>query len=462
MNSDNGNYFTQSMGAIVSVSSTGSKNTLVSGSNDNIRWEVVNPDKAKGIFSVIIRRGNDKLKEKQILETFTNLSLDPKAPNYIERIIGNQKQDKRGSGTDIYLQTSGSYKNASEYVRVKKVYKKTPDYLDGAGVAKTKFTSSIPIAASGAFGGATGKLFTGTPKYYNDITNSNIQGLVGTDYTDAINLLANKDDFKYNLITTPGLVKSETDHSTQINTLLSNTKERGDAMAIIDPVLYSSTITSAVTQAESVDSSYAAMYWPWLQISDPDTGQLVWVPASVMVPGVYAYTDKIGFPWLAPAGKLRGKLGSVIQPERKLTNANRDTLYVGKVNPIATFPNAGVVVFGQKTLQTKATALDRVNVRRLLIALKSFISQIADTLVFDQNTISTRKKFLTQVNPYMEYVKSKQGLFAYKVVMDNSNNTSDVIDRNQLVGQIFVQPTRTAEFIYLDFTILPTGAQFPE
>ena len=147
--------------------------------------------------------------------------------------------------------------------------------------------------------------------------------------------------------------------------------------------------------------------------------------------------------------------------EKKLPQATRDTLYEGKVNPIATFPNQGVVVYGQKTLQTRPSALDRVNVRRLLIALKSYISQVANTLVFEQNSISTRNNFLAQVNPYLENVQQRQGLYAFKVIMDDSNNTADVIDRNQLIGQIYVQPTKTAEFIYLDFIVTPTGATFP-
>ena len=175
---------------------------------------------------------------------------------------------------------------------------------------------------------------------------------------------------------------------------------------------------------------------------------------------MYAFTDNVSEPWFAPAGINRGGLGSVTQAERKLTQTNRDDLYTNKVNPLATFPGRGVVVFGQKTLQTRATALDRVNVRRLLIALKSFIGQVADNLVFEQNTAATRNNFLSQVNPYLESVQQRQGLFAFNVVMDDSNNTPDVIDRNQLVGQIFVQPTRTAEFIILDFNILPTGAEF--
>ena len=160
-------------------------------------------------------------------------------------------------------------------------------------------------------------------------------------------------------------------------------------------------------------------------------------------------------------GITRGGLGSVVRAERKLTSANRDTLYEANVNPIATFPQQGVVVFGQKTLQKAASALDRVNVRRLLISLKGYISQIADNLVFEQNTIATRQNFLTQVNPYLESVQQRQGLYAFKVVMDETNNTPDVIDRNELIGQIFLQPTKTAEFIILDFNVLPTGATFP-
>ena len=176
---------------------------------------------------------------------------------------------------------------------------------------------------------------------------------------------------------------------------------------------------------------------------------------------MYAFTDASSDPWFAPAGITRGGLGQVVRAERKLTSTNRDTLYEANVNPIATFPNQGVVVFGQKTLQKAASALDRVNVRRLLIALKDYISQIADNLVFEQNTIATRQNFLTQVNPYLESVQQRQGLYAFKVVMDESNNTPDVIDRNELVGQIFLQPTKTAEFIILDFNVLPTGATFP-
>jgi phage tail sheath protein FI len=176
---------------------------------------------------------------------------------------------------------------------------------------------------------------------------------------------------------------------------------------------------------------------------------------------VYAYNDKVAAPWFAPAGINRGGLGNVLKAKLKLSQGNRDELYENNINPIATFPKTGVSVFGQKTLQKGASALDRVNVRRLLIELKAYISQIADTLVFEQNTITTRNNFISRVNPYLEAIQQKQGLYAFKVIMDETINTPDIIDRNQLVGQIYIQPARTAEFIALDFILQPTGASFP-
>ena len=461
-----GNAFVlETLGEGVIMNSTGPEGVtgaLDSGSADNIRWEIVSPNTDQGTFSVVIRRGNDRTKSKSVLETFTNVSLDPKASNYIARVIGDQTQTLMGSGTsDPYLQTTGNYPNASRFVRVKEVALKTPDYFDNSGVAKTAYTSSIPTAQSGTFGSATGNIVGSGDNFYDNINNTDTQGLVGSDYTDAFNVLANKDDFRYNIITAPGLVYDNADHATPLNTLISNIENRGDAIIVMDLKNYGATPVGATTTAASLDSSYAAAYWPWLQITDPDSAQLVWVPASTMIPGVYANNDRTSEAWFAPAGINRGGLGTVRQAERKLTQANRDTLYQGKVNPIATFPGRGVVVFGQKTLQTQASALDRVNVRRLLIELKSYISQVADNLVFEQNTAATRNQFLSQVNPYLESVQQRQGLYAFKVVMDSSNNTADVIDRNQLIGAIYIQPTKTAEFIYLDFNILPTGATFP-
>ena len=437
--------------------------TLGSGSADNFRWEITNPDTSSGVFSVVIRQGNDTATTKQVVETFTNMSLDPLATNYISKVIGDQIQTVRGSAGNYYLQPSGSFRNASRFIRVKEVNFQTPNYFDNNGTAKDQFTGSLPVAQSGSFGSATGDITgSGTPSnYYEAINNTDSQGVTGTDYSIGIELLANRDDFRYNLITAPGLILANAATGAGWTTIQSNCETRGDAIFVGDVVNYASSLSQVTAQAASVDSSYVATYWPWLQVIDPDSRELVWVPASTMIPGVYAYNDRAGEPWFAPAGINRGGLGAVNQAERKLTNTDRDTLYVGKVNPIATFPGQGIVVFGQKTLQTKASALDRVNVRRLLITLKNYISQIADTLVFEQNTAATRNTFLSQVNPYLESVQQRQGLYAFKVVMDNTNNTPDVIDRNELIGAVYLQPTKTAEFIYLDFNILPTGATFP-
>ena len=463
-NIEDANAFTlETIGQGIIMNSAGAQNSqgaLTNGTTNNIRWEIVSPDTGSGTFSVIVRQGNDTTRAKSVLEQFNNVSLDPKASNYISRIIGDQTQVLRGAGsTDVYLQTSGSYPNASRYIRVKEVNYKTPNYFDNSGVAQPQYTASIPVAGSGSFGDAVGTILTGTGKYYNEIDGTDTQGLVGGNYTDTFNLLANKDDYKYNLISAPGLYQA--DYSSVLNTLVSNTENRGDNIVILDLEAYDSSITAVTGTANSKDTSYAASYWPWCMVTDPDSGQRVWVPASTLIPGVYAANDRTAEAWFAPAGINRGGLGVVVQAERKLTQTNRDTLYQNKVNPIATFPGRGVVVFGQKTLQTQASALDRVNVRRLLITLKNYISQVADNLVFEQNTAATRNIFLAQVNPYLESVQQRQGLYAFKVVMNESNNGPDIVDRNELRGAIYVQPTKTAEFIYLDFNILPTGAEFP-
>jgi uncharacterized protein len=445
---------------------TGSDGTLTSGSANNVRWQVTTVDPANGIFSLFVRQGDDTANEPAILETWTNLSLDPTQPNYISKVIGDTRKQVTTVGSDTFVEVVGNYPNNSRYIYVSEVNSPTPFYFNNAGAVGTNpatglsWSASLPVASNGAFGGAGGNLFYTAARFYNNISSSgNIQGLNADDYDTAIGLMANQDEYVYNVITVPGLTKDNA--TSQISSLINTVQTRGDAVAVIDLVAYGSSTNQALTAATTYNSSYAAAYWPWLQTVDPGTGQLVWIPASTLIPGVYAFNDSVSDPWFAPAGINRGGLDTVVRAEQKLTQTQRNNLYVGNVNPIATFPNVGVVVYGQKTLQKKASALDRVNVRRLLIALKSYISQVANNLVFEQNTIATRNQFLSQVNPYLESVQQRQGLFAFRVIMDDSNNTPDVIDRNQLIGQIYLQPTKTAEFIYLDFNILPTGATFP-
>ena len=301
-----------------------------------------------------------------------------------------------------------------------------------------------------------------------DITPTNVMGFDcsastksgSVAYKKAINAVGNPDEIDINMLVTPGILHSL--HSSVTNHAIDKVESRADAFYVMDAAQWGDNVQTAVSNVQTLDTNYAATYYPWVKIDDPSTGTGVWVPPSVVIPGVMAFTDSVAHEWFAPAGLNRGGLTSVRIPKKKLTHTDRDTLYEGRVNPIATFPGQGVVVFGQKTLQAKPSALDRINVRRLLIRLKKFIASSSRFLVFEQNDSSTRARFLNIVNPFLESVQANSGLSAFKVVMDDSNNTPDVIDRNQMVGQIFIQPTRTAEFIVLDFSVLPTGAAFPE
>ena len=468
---------TLSTGTVMNnVGGTSVNGSLPSGSSSNVRYEVIASDSGSGLFSLIIRRGDDYNNSKTILETWNNLSLDPNQNNYVAYVIGDQTQNvKEDSTGNYYLQTSGSYKNNSRYVRVSSVYKSTPNYFNQLGVAQTIYNGYMPIIGSGsvggAFGGAIGAIYGSFEKaavnFFESIPNlsstaitpsTNIQGVHPADYAIGINLLENNNDYDFNVIYAPGLTSKNAPSAVSDILLLAQT--RGDAIAVIDMVGYGSQINPVIAEAISYDNSYGATYWPWVQIRSRETGKLNFVPASTLVPAVYEYNDKVSAEWFAPAGLNRGALSTVLQPERKLTVNDRNLLYQGKVNPIATFPGVGTVIYGQKTLQQKPSALDRVNVRRLLIALKDYIGQIGETIVFEPNTQVTRNKFLNQVNPYLESVQQRQGLYAFQVVMDETNNTPDVVDRNQLVGTIYLQPTKTAEFIQLDFNILPTGTSF--
>ena len=291
----------------------------------------------------------------------------------------------------------------------------------------------------------------------DSITTTNIQGFGVADYNLAFSLLNNKDEFQYNMLLAPGVGLD----CSSVTNMVSVVEGRGDAIAIVDNGVYGTAIAQATTNASGQSSNYAATYYPWIQLYSSGLGKVIWCPPSTVIGGVLAFNDRVGAEWFAPAGLNRGGIPSVVRAERKLQQTDRDILYSGNVNPLATFPGTGVCVWGQKTLQRKPTSLDRVNVRRLLISLKGFIGTVSRGLVFEQNTTVTRNRFLSQVNPYLESVVQRQGLFAYKVVMDTSNNTADVIDRNQLVGQIYIQPTKTAEFIILNFNLQPTGATFP-
>ena len=291
-----------------------------------------------------------------------------------------------------------------------------------------------------------------------DLSSATAAGTVA--YRKAINAISNPDEFDINMIALPGVINRL--HSSVSTFAKDMCEDRLDCFYVMDAGGYSDSITTVKNSLTSFDSNYVATYHPWVKILDTDKNKPVWVPPSVVLPGVIAFNDAVGAEWYAPAGLNRGGLPNVIEVKTRLTHDERDSLYEGRINPIATFPGQGATVFGQKTLQAKPSALDRINVRRLLIAVKKYIASSTRYLVFENNTAATRNRFLSIVNPYLESIQQRNGLYAFKVVMDDTNNTPDVIDRNIMVGEIYLQPTKTAEFIVLDFNILPTGAAFPE
>jgi len=289
-----------------------------------------------------------------------------------------------------------------------------------------------------------------------DCANSLSSGSIA--YKRAINAVSNPDEFDINLMLIPGVLHKF--HSSVTNHAITQIEARGDTFYPMDSADIDDSVSTATNNIASLDTNYAGTYYPWVKIVDRNTALPLWVPPSVVMGGVIAYTDKVSHEWFAPAGLNRGGLTTVLEPKTRLTHEERDDLYENRVNPIATFPGQGTVAWGQKTLQSLPSALDRINVRRLLIKLKKYIASSSRYLVFEGNDSVTRTRFLNMVNPYLESVQQNSGLTAFRVIMDESNNTPEVIDRNKLIGQIWIQPTRTAEYIVLDFTVMPTGATF--
>jgi len=444
-------------------------NLLVSGSMFNLRWEVANVDTTRGVFDLYIRRGDDTSNRKIVLEQYSQISLDPNTQNYISRVIGDQVHTLRYDSSGApYLERSGSFPNRSRFIRVEGV-QNTMNYLNSNGsVRDVSLSGSLPAIVSGTFAyGSEGNVIH--PRAMNEsIFATNTQGFNPasqswgfTAYADAIDILSNKDQYDINLLFTPGLIDNLDGHGPMITRGINMCEDRGDVFYVIDPTYKGSTVGQATLASDGRNTNYAAYYYPWCQVADPDLGRNVWLPPSTVVSGVYSFNDLVKHPWYAPAGLNRGTLDTVIQTERLMTQNDRDNLYIKSVNPIASFPREGICVWGQKTLQKKQSALDRINVRRLLIDAKRFVAQTVKYLVFENNTVETRAKFIELTDPYFRRVQNQQGLYDYRIIIDESNNTPDVIDRNEMRCQIYLKPAKTAEFIIVDFVVLPTGALFP-
>lgn len=282
-----------------------------------------------------------------------------------------------------------------------------------------------------------------------------------------------------NMISMPGLT-----HQGLITRVVRTCEDRADALAVVDLKGGYQPNTEAVgnekdrrgsldsvistLQALQENSSYACAYYPWVQIRDPEKGALVWVPPSVAAIGVFATTEKKDELWFAPAGFNRGGLSNgdaglpVVGTSQRLTSKERDNLYEANINPIANFPNEGIVVFGQKTLQVTPSALDRINVRRLMNYVKKEISRMATDVLFEPNVEATWNGFVSRVKPFLNTVKNRFGLSDFKVVLDETTTTPELIDRNIVYAKIFLKPTKAIEYIAIDFNITNSGASFED
>jgi len=295
----------------------------------------------------------------------------------------------------------------------------------------------------------------------------------------AITAVSDPEFLEMNLLSAPGVrTESLTKYMTEV------CEERGDAMAVIDltgdyqPRTETTnsdadrrgSVSTAVSniKARLLDTSYAACYYPWVQVRDTGNSSNVWVPPSVVAMGVLASSERASAVWFAPAGFNRGGLTDgaagipVISARQRLSRKDRDDLYEVNINPIAKFPNEGLVIFGQKTLQASPSALDRVNVRRLMIYLKKEISRVSTKVLFDNNVQATWNRFKALVNPILAATKAEFGLTEYRLILDETTTTPDLIDQNILYAKIMLKPARAIEYIAIDFNIMPTGASFDD
>jgi phage tail sheath protein FI len=275
---------------------------------------------------------------------------------------------------------------------------------------------------------------------------------------------------RVNIVAVPGIRESFiTDHISDLTRDYSKAIYLMDIPAYNDNTtrLYDDSATRANVrksieqfEARNIDNNYVATYFPDVIKEDPINGDGVTMPASIAALGALAYNDSVSYPWFAPAGFNRGALSDVMNTDIRLNTEDRNLMYEARINPIANFPNGGFVIFGQKTLQQAKSALDRVNVRRMLLEVKRKVSDVANKFLFEQNTKSMRTKFIAELTPLLSVIQSQQGIDKFKIVMDETNNTQFDIEQNKLNGRIVLVPTRAVEFISIDFIITNSGVSF--
>lgn len=491
--------------------------------NTDIKIGIENIDSANTSFDIVVRQYSDSNGNPIVYERFPKVNLDPTSDNYILKMVGDSR-DETGdyaliskyiyaevasddlaglipwgyegvyvpdnaeiTGWPAWAYTTG-YTTASTIKRqcLGIDYDNTdPDtlmaghstawdlsvtsstinkgfHLD-SGASATYYTKTssgttaftketakflVPVlgGCDGWFNSATTKhLLSGTPSASDQVK-----------WKAALDTLRNPEEYDINLLAVPGVAIDNA-----IGTYAKElAEERADCLYIGDMPSNVTTATQAGAVTNAIDTNYAGTYWPYVKIYDSVNKRDVWIPPTPQALEAIAFTDSVSYPWFAPAGMNRGLLTNVIRTRYKLTQAERDILYDNKCNPIVTWPGQGIAIWGQKTLQTRTTALDRINVRRMMLYIKKVIAGAALYLNFEQNDSTTWDRFKAMVQPILDTVKIQRGLVDFRVIMDETTNTPDMIERNQMVGQIYVKPTKTAEAILINFNLLAQGATF--
>ncbi len=365
-----------------------------------------------GAFNLVVRH------KGEVVEVFKDLSMDEAAPNHVELVVNER----------------------SDFITVE-------DLGTVSGLPLDRPVIGV-FDLSGGNDGLTGlddADYSGDPSQHT--------GFYAFDEIDALNL-----------IMVPGVTTAEVIHAG-----VTYAENRQDLMLLAEAPIHLEPLEAVdfrkgqgMYSHGAFNSSYAALYYPWIEINDPVTGKRKLVPPSGAVAGCYARSDKKTHVWYAPAGIDRGRVFNALSLGYKTSRGERDVLYPEGVNVIASFPDSGINIWGQKTLQSQPSALDRVNVRRLMMFIEEAIAESSRFVVFEPNNPQTWRALIRLINPFMQDIKDKGGLYDFAVQCDEETNTPAVIDRNELVARVFVKPTKTAEFIELNFVLTATGADFKE
>jgi len=431
--------------------------------------------------------------------TFNTSRYDPSVADHLTILARTTSDTDKGAGTvhsfvftlDDMMNTNSALSGTNVYVSGSRaaaadstIRNQGLTYIRGTGSYATILdTTGVDSFTALLFGGFDGTDITEAAPFNSTILDAATSAATSYPFNSvqvAIDSLRDPEVVEYNVAAMPGVK-----NNTLNRQLVEMCESRGDSLAVIDlkggytPKYENTTaetsrlgdVDTVVLNARNellINSSYGAAYYPWVQIRDTNSGQLVWVPPSVAAIGAMSYSQKTADLWFAPAGFTRGGLSTgnaglpVTAVRERLTSKQRDKLYEANINPIAQFPAEGIVIFGQKTLQATPSALDRINVRRLLIYLKRQISRFAATVIFDQNVRSTWNRFKGRVEPFLASVQAGLGITKFKLVLDETTTTDDLIDRNIMYAKIYIKPARAIEYIALDFILTDNGAAFED